>query len=56
MAGTILDTENSDGGNSETDDKEFIQVQREKQKPSVVFSTPCVNCNARGRCMVLCEL
>ena len=56
MADTILDTENSDDGNSETDDKEFIQVQREKQKPSVVFSTPCVSCNARRMCTVLCEL
>ena len=40
----------------ETDDEEFIQVQREKQKPTVVFSTHCVNCSARGMCMVLCEL
>lgn len=56
MAGTILGAENRDDGNSETDDKEFIQVQREKQKPNVVFSTPCVNCNAGGMCVALCEL
>lgn len=56
MAGTTIDTEDSDDGNSETDDEEFIQVQREKQKPSVLFSTHCVNCNARGMCMVLCVL
>ena len=56
MAGITLDTENSDDGYSESDDEEFMQVQREKQKPIVVFSTHCVNCNARGMCMVLCEL
>lgn len=33
MAGITLDTENSDDGYSETDDEEFMQVQREKQNP-----------------------
>ena len=31
MLGTMLDTENSDDWNSETDDEDFIQGQREKQ-------------------------